>query len=154
MKIKEESSGWQRAGPRNVRPRGPSPAAPVAVQAVVSAAVPLRPPLVSRTAAALLAALQLPLIAVRQCRQHHSPRRPAAPLCPHPVLRPEGRAGCASAPPATVRCAPPPRGVRAVRSPQLGGGPDLSVRAAVPSAGLKDQMSKARQLAQPQPPLT
>lgn len=97
---KRKQAAGNRRGLETASPRGgpgPSPAAPVAVEAVVGAAVPLRPPLL--TGAALLAALQLPLVAVRQRRQHPGPgpgpnpgpRRPSAaarPLLP-PLRAPE-----------------------------------------------------------------
>lgn len=90
---KRNRAAGNRRGLETASPRGgpgPSPAAPVAVEAVVGAAVPLRPPLLS--GAALLAALQFPLVAVRQCRQHPEPepepepgtRRASAAAAPRP----------------------------------------------------------------------
>lgn len=119
---KRNSGSWERPRPGHGLPAGEPGASPaVAIEAVVGAAVPLRPPLLAR-AAALLAALQLPLIAVRQRRQHRGPG-PAcaagshrAPLPPRPG-RPR-RLCCEPAPgPGAGRSL---RSARAVSSPHRG----------------------------------
>lgn len=112
-KNKGNSVSWERPRPGNGLLAGEPGASPaVAIEAVVGAAVPLRPPLLACTAA-LLAALQLPLIAVRQRRQHRGP----GPAC---------AAG-------SHRAAVPPRRVCRKPAPEPGAGRSLRSAPAVPS---------------------
>lgn len=104
-KNKGNSGSWERPRPGNGLLAGEPGASPaVAIEAVVGAAVPLRPPLLACTTA-LLAALQLPLIAVRQRRQHRGP----GPACAAGSHR------------AALRPRPPGCAVNPLRGPALGG---------------------------------